>query len=98
MDTKDHRATMMDEEPQLSEAELQLLPGTDTGEGPAQLSRWETVSGRASLGHLASQGVLLPTSGMGFITRCRGGAALDYTRLVGCTKKEKSRLSEEEQA
>jgi len=39
MDTEDHRATMMDEEPQLSEAELQLLAGTETGEGPAQLSR-----------------------------------------------------------
>lgn len=49
MDTEDHRATMMDEEPQLSEAELQLLPGTDTGEGPAQLSRWETVSRWESL-------------------------------------------------
>lgn len=34
----------MGEEPHLGEAELQLLPRTGTGEGPAQLSRWETVS------------------------------------------------------
>lgn len=44
MNTKHHRATVMDEEPHLGEAELQLFPRTDTGEGPAQLSRWETES------------------------------------------------------